>query len=274
MPEPIYTSAVVFQREDGAVLTARKQGTNRFMLIGGKPEPGETPRLTALREVQEEVGINLEPSGLEFIGMWRTAAANEAGREVHGTAFRATHPLVDLPAPAAEIAELKWLTSVEEDPADLAPLLVTRILPALGWSRGKWCAANPLPVAPWDCDHLPVVEYGKPGPMRSHLTKLIVEGKKVATSSRLADYRGSELAQVGTMERLCAEDGHLLGVVETQEVRVVPLAEVTDEFALAEGEGFTDAAQWRHAHEWFWGGGQLPDDELIVTERIRFHRAQ
>ena len=271
LPTPIFTSAVVFQRPDGAILTARKRATHRFMLIGGKPEAGETPRLTALRETREEVGITLEPNDLELIGMWRTRAANESGRDVHGTVFRCRQPLEDLPTPAAEIEQVRWLERVDHEPDDLAPLLATRVLPALGWRRGDWCETNPLSVAPWDCGHLPVAEYGAPGPMRAHLTGLIVAGKKVATSSRLADYAGADLPHVGTLERICGEDGALLGVVETEDVQVVPLSEVSDEFAVAEGEGFVDAAQWRHAHEWFWAGQPLPDTELVVTERIRFH---
>ncbi len=307
MTTPIYTSAVVFQRPDGAILTARKRGTDRFMLIGGKPEAGETPRQTAVRETFEEIHIVLQPQDLELVGMWRTAAANETGREVHGTVFRCLNHLEELPKPAAEIEEVRWLESLNESPGKLAHLLSTRVLPALNWGSGRtgeiaFATADghgepsfepvggdgrparatggetnepsPAPAKPWDCDHLPVAEYGAPGSTRNHLTDLIMSGQKVATSSRLSDYDGQELPQVGTLERLCDEAGRLLGVIETEAVEVVALSEVSDDFARAEGEGFADAKQWRRAHEEFWGGQTLPDTELVICERIRFHRAR
>lgn len=266
----IFTSAVVFQRADGAILTVRKRGTQRFMLIGGKPEPGETARLTALRETREEVGIDLAREGLEFLGMWRTTAANEVGHEVHGTVFRARQELTQLPHPSAEIEQVRWLETVDSEPTDLAPLLFTRVLPALGWESGKWYDHHHPAVFPWDCEHLSEAQYGAPGAMRRQLTDLIVNGTKTATSSRYLDYQGEELPKPGTLERLLDEDGNLLGLVETTAVAVREIGQVDDTFARAEGEGFQTAQQWRQAHEQFWGRGPLPDSELVVTEHIRF----
>ena len=135
---PIYTSAVVFRSPAGHILTVRKRGTHRFMLVGGKPERGETPAETAVREIGEEVGLHLSPADLDLLGMWQTAAANEAGLDVHGTVFVARAPLTATPAPAAEIAELRWLDPNAPLPADLAPLLEHRILPALAGQAPRW----------------------------------------------------------------------------------------------------------------------------------------
>ena len=49
-------AAVAFVR-DGHVLTVRKRGTTRFMLPGGKLEPGESAYAAAVREIREEVGL-------------------------------------------------------------------------------------------------------------------------------------------------------------------------------------------------------------------------
>jgi len=46
----IRVSAVVLRNAAGEVLTVRKRNTSRFMLPGGKPDPGETPAETAVRE--------------------------------------------------------------------------------------------------------------------------------------------------------------------------------------------------------------------------------
>ena len=128
-PTVIHVSAVVLRRASGEVLTVRKRGTHRFMLPGGKPEPGETPARTAGREAHEEIGVLLDESRLRELGTFRAPAANEAGHEVVGTVFE--HPAVTVTAPAGEIEELRWLDPAAELPDDLAPLLARHVLPAL-----------------------------------------------------------------------------------------------------------------------------------------------
>lgn len=130
----IRVSAVVLRRPTGEVLTVRKRGTHRFMLPGGKPEPGETPAQTAVREAFEEVGAVLDESRLRELGTFRAAAANEPGQEVEGTVFE--HPGVAEVTPGGEIAELRWLDPAVELPDDLAPLLQERVLPLLAGTRG------------------------------------------------------------------------------------------------------------------------------------------
>jgi 8-oxo-dGTP diphosphatase len=128
-PTVIRVSAVVLRRPSGEVLTVRKRGTHRFMLPGGKPEPGETAAQTAVREAYEEVGAVLDEARLRELGTFRAAAANEAGHEVVGTVFE--HPAVTVVAAAAEIEELRWLDPAADLPDDLAPLLELRVLPLL-----------------------------------------------------------------------------------------------------------------------------------------------
>lgn len=134
MPHPvIIVSAVAFVREDGHVLTVRKRGTSRFMLPGGKPEPGESAAEAAVREVREEVGIRLAIDELRLLGAWEADAANEPGHTLDATVYAAD--LAGVPVAAAEIAELRW--SDPADPlGDLAPLLRDRVIPALALSGG------------------------------------------------------------------------------------------------------------------------------------------
>jgi 8-oxo-dGTP diphosphatase len=123
-------AAVVLRDADGRVLVVRKKGTSRFMLPGGKIETGETPAQAAIRELREEVGADLSPKLLTFLGDWTAPAANEPGLLVHGHIYE--HPWVPSLAARAEIAEVSWLHPDEmRDREDLAPLLVTRVLPVL-----------------------------------------------------------------------------------------------------------------------------------------------
>ncbi|WP_110205520.1 NUDIX hydrolase [Nocardioides daejeonensis] len=121
----IVVSAVAFVRA-GQVLTVRKRGTERFMLVGGKPELGESAADAAIRETREEVG--LEISGLRLLGVFESDAANEPGHLLRSTVYTAALP--GEPAPAAEIAELRWVPLDSTDPL-LAPMLRDHALPRL-----------------------------------------------------------------------------------------------------------------------------------------------
>ena len=129
----IIVSAVCVFDAAGRLLTVRKRGTDRFMHPGGKPEPGESALQAASRELQEEVGIVVDPRELELMGVWLAQAANEAATEIEATVF--TAPGVWEAHPSAEIAEIRWLDLSAELPDDLAPLLTDHILPALAASR-------------------------------------------------------------------------------------------------------------------------------------------
>ncbi|WP_287218902.1 NUDIX domain-containing protein [Rhodococcus sp. (in: high G+C Gram-positive bacteria)] len=120
----ITVSAVVLRDDAGAVLTVRKRGTDHFMFPGGKPEPGESPAQTAIRECAEELGADLDLAELRPVGVFRAAAANEDGFVVEASVFE--HPPVAAVAPAAEIDEVRWLDTAAGAgfPHDLAPLSV------------------------------------------------------------------------------------------------------------------------------------------------------
>lgn len=125
----IRISGVVLRDDDGRLLTVRKRGTGRFILPGGKYEPGESAEQAAVRECREELGLALDPAGLVLLGRFRAAAANEAEHLVESTVF--THPARFDGRAAAEIEELRWLDPERPLPEDLAPLLADRIVPAL-----------------------------------------------------------------------------------------------------------------------------------------------
>lgn len=131
VPAPkITVSTVILRNAHGRLLTVRKRGTSAFMLPGGKPEAGESARDAAVREVREELGLELDPQTLRLVGTFEATAANEAGHRVSATVFE--HPSQEKPHPAAEIEEIRWLDAdVDPLPDALAPLLREGLLPAL-----------------------------------------------------------------------------------------------------------------------------------------------
>ncbi|WP_449061348.1 ASCH domain-containing protein [Planomonospora algeriensis] len=47
-----------------------------------------------------------------------------------------------------------------------------------------------------------------------------------------------------------------VAVIETTEVRVIPIRDVDEDFARDEGEGTAPVQDWRAAHERFWSGDE------------------
>lgn len=124
-PERIVVAAVCLRDDAGRVLAVRKRGTTRFMNPGGKLELGETAAQAAVREVREEIGLDIE---VRLFGEFTTETANEPGAVLESTVFTAA--LTGEPVAAAEIEELRWVQPDATDP-DLAPLLRDHVLPAL-----------------------------------------------------------------------------------------------------------------------------------------------
>lgn len=131
MTTTLTVAAVCIHDARGRLLTVRKRGTSRFMLPGGKLEPGETPAEAAVREIAEEVGISLNHRELGLLGEWHVQAANEPDTMIESTVYTAE---VDRPVPriAGEIDELRWLdVAAGDEHDDLAPMLVLHVLPTL-----------------------------------------------------------------------------------------------------------------------------------------------
>jgi 8-oxo-dGTP diphosphatase len=111
----------------GRLLTVRKRSTVRFMLPGGKREPGETDLAALARELAEELGVRLVSARL--LGRFEAAAANEPGHRVVSHAYRTT--IAGEIAAASEIEELLWMDLAAPPDVPIAPLLLEAILPAL-----------------------------------------------------------------------------------------------------------------------------------------------
>ncbi|WP_334122776.1 NUDIX hydrolase [Glutamicibacter sp.] len=130
MKKNLTISAVCLINNQGEILLVRKRGTTKFMQPGGKPEFGESPLQTVIREIHEELGIRFSPEELKFNGEWIGPAANEDETSIHASLFTA-HFNGTL-EPLAELEELLWIAPADAlEREDLAPLLRERVLPQL-----------------------------------------------------------------------------------------------------------------------------------------------
>lgn len=130
MPD-IRVSAAVIVDSAGRVLVVRKHGTTRFMQPGGKPEAGETPAQTLIRELDEELSLQVDEADLEPLGTFVSAAANEPGHRVIADAFALRAEPGDVVV-QAELAELRWLEPGDRTSVPLAPLSDEHLL-AFAW---------------------------------------------------------------------------------------------------------------------------------------------
>lgn len=134
---------------------------------------------------------------------------------------------------------------------------------------------------------LPPFELGVPGPMRDRLVGAVLAGEKTATSSLriFLDLDSEPVPREGERFGLLDSAGKTVGVVRVTSVGILPLGEVGDRVAHAEGEGFADRHEWRAAHEEFWrdylddvreflgfDGWVVDDDTAVIVEHFVLER--
>lgn len=121
----------VIRDPEGRLLTVRKQGTARFMLPGGKRDPGEDDVTALARELAEELGVVLTAHA--FVGAFEAEAANEPDMRVSSHVY-ASEIMGDITA-QAEIAEILWIDPAAPPDVPIAPLLHDHILPVVTGRR-------------------------------------------------------------------------------------------------------------------------------------------
>lgn len=95
------------------LLVVRPHGQDAYFLPGGLPEHAETLEEATVREVAEEVGIDLRADDLEPFAEIVTAAHGRPGTNVRLVSFLC--PSDAEPTAIGEIAELAWFTAAEAD---------------------------------------------------------------------------------------------------------------------------------------------------------------
>jgi len=103
--------------------------------------------------------------------------------------------------------------------------------------------------------------------LRRQLVDAVLRGDKTATAGLLDDYEaeGETPEPVGSRCALLGYDDEPVAVVEVTETRVVPAAEIDEQFARDEGEGFETVDDWREAHEHFFGRPITPETQIVAV---------
>lgn len=105
--------------QDGKILSTRSKGKDKYYIPGGKREAGETDIETLIREVKEELSMDIIESSAKFYGAFEAQAHGKAeGVIVKMTCYTAEFA-GELKADS-EIAEIVWLTM--EDIESISPV--------------------------------------------------------------------------------------------------------------------------------------------------------
>ena len=102
-------------------------------------------------------------------------------------------------------------------------------------------------------EHYDVWSFGDSKELANQLASLVLAGLKTATCSlkRMYDIEGSDLPKVGAYSVILDGDGQAVGIIQNLEVFVFSFDEVTEEIAIAEGEGDRTVDYWLEAHKDF-----------------------
>ncbi|MCC9072009.1 NUDIX domain-containing protein [Flavobacterium sp. F-65] len=100
--------------QNGKILSTKSKGKTKYYIPGGKREEGESDEQTLIREISEELSIDILPNTSEFIGKFSAQSDGaKEGINVIMTCYKAKYS-GSLMA-NNEIEEIRWLSYNELD---------------------------------------------------------------------------------------------------------------------------------------------------------------
>jgi 8-oxo-dGTP pyrophosphatase MutT (NUDIX family) len=106
--------------KDRKILSTRSKGKDAWYIPGGKREKGESDQEALLREIREELSVDLLPETVTYLNTFKAQAHGKPeGVFVQMTCYVGDYQ-GDL-QPASEIEEMAWLTS-DTNPELLSPV--------------------------------------------------------------------------------------------------------------------------------------------------------
>lgn len=100
--------------KDKTVLSTRSYGKDKYYIPGGKREKGETDGQALIREIKEELNVELDKNTLQFVGEFKAQAhGHPEGTIVQMTCY--TGAYTGTIQATSEIEEVIWLTYADKD---------------------------------------------------------------------------------------------------------------------------------------------------------------
>ena len=118
--------------KDKQILMARSKGNNIYYLPGGKRDFGESDEEALIREIQEELSVELAPNTIEYFNTFKAQADGKAeGVIVKMTCYQAEYT-GEIVA-ASEIEEVSWLNYKDKHKGSAATKLILEHLKENDW---------------------------------------------------------------------------------------------------------------------------------------------
>lgn len=128
---PLIDKVAFLYLNEGKILSTRSKGKDVWYIPGGKREGNETDIETLVREVKEELSVDILPETARLYGVFEAQAHGKAeGVTVRMTCY--TAEFTGVPEASSEIAELKWLTGADADISSPVDRLIFRDLEEKG----------------------------------------------------------------------------------------------------------------------------------------------
>lgn len=100
--------------KENKILTTRSKGKDVYYIPGGKRDPGENDAEALMREVQEELSVDIVPMSIRYMGTFSAQAhGKKEPVDVKMSCYFGEYE-GDL-APASEIEEMRWLGYEEKE---------------------------------------------------------------------------------------------------------------------------------------------------------------
>lgn len=113
--------------KDKKVLCTRSKGKEKYYSPGGKREIGETDEETLIREVKEEVSVDIKKDTIKYYGTFKAQAdGKQEGVMVKMTCYFADY--AGTLKPSSEIQEIQWLDTNNLEQISLAGVLIFKDL--------------------------------------------------------------------------------------------------------------------------------------------------
>ncbi len=125
----IYKSAGILIK-DRKALMERSIGKPAFVQPGGRIEPGETAKEALVRELKEEMSIDVDQKDLELFGTYSAAAANHPNQQVRMQVYVVKKWQGEI-LPNNEVEEIRWFNSDLPKDLEIGSIFVHDVVPRL-----------------------------------------------------------------------------------------------------------------------------------------------
>ena len=124
----------LIKAHNGQVLSTRSKGKDKFYFPGGKRELDETDEQTLIREIREELSVEIVPNSYKYLGTFKAQSDGmKEGITVKMTCYSAD--FVGALKPSNEIEEIKWLSYADINTVSAVDKIIFEFLKGKGKLR-------------------------------------------------------------------------------------------------------------------------------------------